>query len=64
MSDGKGWVSACVRAWLEGRGHRLPVGKMEPFLREWDSWMRAEGQFTTPGTPTGSGGCTRCIGAR
>lgn len=39
------WVPECVRAWLGSLGFRLPLGDMEPWIRSWDRWMRAAGDF-------------------
>lgn len=39
------WVPECVRAWLGSLGFRLPLGDMEPWIRSWDRWVRALGDF-------------------
>ncbi|MGI6535094.1 MAG: phage portal protein [Eggerthellaceae bacterium] len=40
------WVPECVRAYLRGAGFSTRVLEdMEPRVREWDSWMRAIGEF-------------------
>ena len=39
------WVPGHVREWLKGLGFSLPLEDMEPHIREWDSWMRADGDF-------------------
>ncbi len=47
LSGGEGyWVPECVRAYLRGAGYSTrALEDMEPHIREWDSWMRAEGEF-------------------
>ena len=39
------WVPECVRAYLRGLGYVLPIEAMEGFVREWDDWMTARGDF-------------------
>lgn len=39
------WVPEHVRAYLRGLGFTLPMGAMEGYIAEWDSWMKAEGDF-------------------
>jgi hypothetical protein len=40
------WVPEGVRAYLCGAGFSTrALEDMEPFVREWDSWMRAVGEF-------------------
>lgn len=40
------WVPECVRAYLRGAGYSTrALEDMEPHVREWDSWMRAVGEF-------------------
>lgn len=39
------WVPGHVRNYLEGHGFRLPLEDMEPYIAEWDGWMRAVGSF-------------------
>lgn len=39
------WVPGCVRGYLRALGFRSPLEEMEPFVLEWDRWMRAVGDF-------------------
>ncbi len=40
------WVPECVRAYLRAAGYSTrALEDMEPHVREWDSWMRAVGEF-------------------
>lgn len=40
------WVPECVRGYLRGMGFSTrALEDMEPHVREWDSWMRAVGEF-------------------
>lgn len=40
------WVPEGVRAYLRGCGYSTrALADMEPHIREWDSWMRAVGEF-------------------
>ena len=39
------WVPECVRAYLEARGWKLPLGEMEGHIRAWRDWMRGVGTF-------------------
>ena len=40
------WMPEGVRAYLRGAGYSTrALEDMEPHVREWDSWMRAEGEF-------------------
>ena len=40
------WIPECVREWLRRQGYSTrALEDMEPHVREWDSWMRAEGEF-------------------
>lgn len=40
------WVPEGVRAYLRGQGFSTrALEEMEPHIREWDSWMRAVGEF-------------------
>lgn len=40
------WIPECMREWLRRRGYSTrALEDMEPHVREWDSWMRAEGGF-------------------
>lgn len=40
------WVPECVRAYLRAVGYSTrALEDMEPHVREWDSWMRAVGEF-------------------
>ena len=39
------WVPGHVREWLKGLGFSLPLEDMEPHIRAWDGWMRADGEF-------------------
>ena len=40
------WVPECVRGYLRAHGYSTrALEDMEPHVREWDSWMRAEGEF-------------------
>ena len=42
----KYWVLECVRAYLRAVGYSTrALEDMEPHVREWDSWMRAVGEF-------------------
>lgn len=39
------WVPEHVRDYLRRRGFSLPLEDMEPWIREWDAWMGARGEF-------------------
>ena len=40
------WIPECARDWLRRSGYSTrALEDMEPHVREWDSWMRAEGEF-------------------
>lgn len=40
------WMPEGVRAYLRGAGYSTrALEDMEPHIREWDSWMRAVGEF-------------------
>lgn len=39
------WVPKHVRAYLRGLGFVLPLDDMEPWIRSWDGWMGARGEF-------------------
>lgn len=39
------WVPEHVRAYLRELGFSLPLEDMEGHIREWDTWMRAAGEF-------------------
>lgn len=40
------WVPECVREYLRAAGYSTrALGDMESHVREWDSWMRAVGEF-------------------
>lgn len=40
------WIPECVREWLRKQGFSTrALEDMEPHVREWDSWMRSEGEF-------------------
>lgn len=40
------WVPECVRSYLREAGYSTrALENMEPHVREWDSWMRAVGEF-------------------
>lgn len=40
------WIPECVRDWLRRQGYSTrALEDMEPHVREWDRWMRAEGEF-------------------
>ena len=40
------WIPECARDWLRKSGYSTrALEDMEPHVREWDSWMRAEGEF-------------------
>jgi len=40
------WIPECARDWLRKSGYSTrALEDMEPYVREWDSWMRAEGEF-------------------
>lgn len=40
------WVPECVRSYLRAAGYSTrALEDMEPHVREWDSWMRAVGEF-------------------
>lgn len=40
------WVPDHIRAYLRRLGHGVQaLEDMEPYIREWDQWMRAEGEF-------------------
>lgn len=39
-------VPECAREYLRGAGYSTrALEDMEPYVREWDSWMRAVGEF-------------------
>ena len=56
------WVPEHVKEYLRGLGFVLPLDDMEPWIRSWDDWMGARGDFYDYRARTGSGACTRCIG--
>lgn len=39
------WVPECVKGYLCRRGWRLALEDIEPHILEWDTWMRARGDF-------------------
>ena len=39
------WVPEHVREYLRGLGFVLPLDDMEPWIRSWDDWMGARGDF-------------------
>ena len=44
------WVPECVKAYLRTAGcSTRALEDMEPHVREWDSWMRAVGEFCNRG---------------
>lgn len=43
--DNEYWVPEHVREWLRGLGFSPPLEDMEPWIRSWDRWMRALGDF-------------------
>ncbi|OUO62066.1 hypothetical protein B5F74_02315 [Collinsella sp. An271] len=45
MDDARAWVPEHVREYLRGLGFRLPLEDMEGYIRSWDAWMRATGDF-------------------
>lgn len=57
------WVPEHVKEYLWGLGFVLPLDDMEPWIRSWDDWMGARGDFYDyRDKRTGSGGCTRFTG--
>ena len=57
------WVPECVRTYLREAGYSTKeLEDMEPHVREWDSWVRAVGEFYDYRDTDGSEGSTRCIG--
>ena len=39
------WVPEHVKEYLRGLGFVLPLDDMEPWIRSWDDWMGARGDF-------------------
>lgn len=39
------WVPEHVKEYLRGLGFVLPLDEMEPWIRSWDDWMGARGDF-------------------
>ena len=39
------WVPEHVKDYLRGLGFVLPLDDMEPWIRSWDDWMGARGDF-------------------
>ena len=39
------WVPEYVKDYLRGLGFVLPLDDMEPWIRSWDDWMGARGDF-------------------
>ena len=39
------WVPEHVKEYLRGLGFALPLDDMEPWIRSWDDWMGARGDF-------------------
>lgn len=39
------WVLEHVKDYLRGFGFVLPLDDMEPWIRSWDDWMGARGDF-------------------
>ena len=39
------WVPEHVKEYLRGLGFVLPLDDMEPWIRSWDEWMGARGDF-------------------
>lgn len=65
------WVPEHVKDYLRKLGFVLPLDDMEPWIRSWDDWMSARGDFYDYrdyvgsyiiGTRTAWGECTRCTG--
>lgn len=55
------WAPEGVRAYLRGAGYSTrALEDMEPHIREWDSWMRAVGEFYDYRDTDGLEGCIRC----
>jgi hypothetical protein len=39
------WVPEHVKEYLRRLGFVLPLDDMEPWIRSWDDWMGARGEF-------------------
>ena len=58
------WVPEHVKDYLRKLRFVLPLDDVEPWIRSWDDWMSARGEFYDyrDKDGTGRGACTRCIG--
>jgi len=59
-SDGEYGVQGHVKEHLRKLGFVLPLDDMGPWIRLWDDWMSARGDFYDYRDQDGWGGCTRC----
>ena len=55
------WVPEHVKDCLRKLGFVLPLDDMEPWIRGWDDWMSARGEFYDYRTRTAWGACMRFI---
>ena len=54
------WVPEHVKDYLRKLGFVLPLDDMEPWIRSWDDWMSARGEFYDYRDKDGMWACVRC----